>query len=151
MLLLEVGDKMLYILLFVHGKQLIIVWDREGYLNFSFNKELGLKLSTNLGGISSRCLVVGLTDIRSTFFFTSKVPNPCTEMGFASPNCCVMIVSNEAVQSEISLGERSNLRANSEVNSLLFKVISFQVKFFQKVNQSTLAYKSKSSARSTST
>ena len=46
------------------------------YLNFSFNRVLGRYVSTNLGGTSMRCLVVGLTEIRSAFFLTSKVPNP---------------------------------------------------------------------------
>ncbi len=48
-----------------------------GYLNLSLSVLLGLKESTNLGGTNIRCLVIGLTEIRSIFFFTSNVPNPC--------------------------------------------------------------------------
>lgn len=47
---------------------------------------LGLNAMDCLGGISIRCLVVGLTEMRSAFRLASKVPNPCMEMVLFSSN-----------------------------------------------------------------
>lgn len=72
-----------------------------------------------------RNFVVGLIVIRSAFFFTSKVPNPCTEMMFPSCNCCVMSDSKDTINSDVSFMVYPNLRDSSEVNSLLFKIQMF--------------------------
>ena len=52
----------------------------------------------------------------------SNVPNPCIEIIFPSSNCRVISASNEATSSEVSFNVYPNLRDNSEVNSLLFKM-----------------------------
>ena len=69
-----------------------------------------------------RCLVVGFTDIRSAFFFTSNVPKPCMEITFPSSNCRVMSDNKDVTSSEVSFKVYPNRRDNSEVNSLLFKI-----------------------------
>ena len=59
------------------------------------------------------------------FFFTSNVPKLCTEMAFPSCNCCVISDSKDAISSDVSFMVYPNLRDNSEVNSLLFKIQLF--------------------------
>ena len=69
-----------------------------------------------------RCLLAGLIEIRSAFFFTSNVPKPCMEIIFPSSSCRVISDSKEVTNSEESFKVYPNLRDNSEVNSLLFKI-----------------------------
>ncbi len=76
-----------------------------------------------------RCLVVGFTEIRSAFFFTSNVPNPCMDMTLPSSNCRVILDSKDATNSEVSFSVYPNLRDNSEVNSLLFKIQTFKLNY----------------------
>lgn len=95
------------------GRQLVLEFI-DGQPRFYENK---LGVLTNSPGF-----VVGFTDIRSAFFFTSNVPNPCIEIIFPSSNCRVISASNEATSSEVSFNVYPNLRDNSEVNSLLFKM-----------------------------
>lgn len=56
------------------------------YLNNSFIFGAGLKLKDNLGGMSMRCCVTGLTDTRSSFFFTSNTPKFWTVIAAFSPS-----------------------------------------------------------------
>ena len=72
-----------------------------------------------------RCLLVGLTEIRSAFFFTSKVPNPWMPMTLPSSNCRVMPDSRDDIRSEVSFNVYPSLLDNSDVNSLLFTQFQF--------------------------
>lgn len=92
------------------------------YLNLSFKILLGLKVRTNLGGTSKRCLDIGLTDIRSNFFLTSNAPKFCMAILSLFCHFSVMICVKVNIKSATSLDEFSLLRDNSAINSLLFTV-----------------------------
>ena len=89
-------------------------------MNFPLSKTLGLYVNTNFGGTSIRCLLVGFTEMRSDFFFTSNVPKPCMATAFPSSNCRVMTDSSEDTSSEVSFRVYPSLLDSSDVNSLLF-------------------------------
>lgn len=69
-----------------------------------------------------RCLLTGLTDMRSAFFRTSKVPNPWTENVSMSCNCLDIAEMVDANSSEVSFAVYPNLLESSDMNSLLFKI-----------------------------
>ena len=91
------------------------------YLNLSFSCVLGRKLRTRLGGMSRRDLVIGLTEIRSAFVFTSKVPNPWMAIVLPSSHRSVMHDKRAETSRLVSLVEWPVRRASSVMKSLLFK------------------------------
>ena len=54
-----------------------------------------------MGGTNIRCLLAGLIEIRSAFFFTSKEPNPCTAITLPSSSSCIISDSKEPINSEV--------------------------------------------------